>query len=133
MEFVKEESDAETCGEKEEDPEKQRDLVEVKEEREELDEGEEKQQNQEPQRFLSGEKSFSCSQSEMQPPARSRSSSASKRLSKRPPSASTSSAPDPEPSVRAKTVAEETIGKASRFKKGVRPGGTPPSEQKPRS
>lgn len=70
-----------------------------------------------------------------QPSARSRSSSASNRPSKRPPAASTASAPDPEPSVRAKTPWQRTPKERRHgFKKGGnRPGGAPPSDQKPRS
>ncbi|XP_052429854.1 scavenger receptor cysteine-rich type 1 protein M130-like [Carassius gibelio] len=68
-----------------------------------------------------------------QPSARSRSSSASNRPSKRPPAASTASAPDPEPSVRAKTPWQRTPKERRHcFKKGgKRPGGAPPSDQKP--
>ncbi|KTF87410.1 hypothetical protein cypCar_00040541 [Cyprinus carpio] len=46
MEFIKEEGEAETCSEQEEDTEEQRDLMEVKGESQELNEVKEKHQNQ---------------------------------------------------------------------------------------
>ncbi len=69
-----------------------------------------------------------------QPPAHNRSSTASNRPSKRPPSSSASLVPNPELAVHTKTMWQRTPKGRYGFKKGGRPDrGTPPSEQKPRT